>query len=331
MSASSAPYSSEPHHLVARLRFRHLNLLTEVQARGSLRAAAQSLNLTQPALSKALAEIEAAFGFPLFLRTPRGLKPTAQGAVVLRGATLLLAELGHVHAEALAADRLAAKIRIGAPPFVAQTYLPEVIQRLVRHDAPLRVQLQEDRVPALIQSLQRGELDALITTFPLQMLESERGALQSIKLFEVQFAAIAARGHPLLRARRADWIRLAREPWVMPVEGSMGRRLIEDCFRHSGVPVPPPVIEATSPTTSLQLVAAGLGLGIVPDVALLSHGPVPAGAVGQIRVAPEPPSSAVALIFRSGPMNPRIERLQQALGLPGLQDRGPPGAGMAPA
>lgn len=309
----SAP--TEALQLVAKLRFRHLNLLTEVQARGSLRAAAQSLSLTQPALSKALAEIEAAFGFPLFLRTPRGLKPTAQGAVVLRGATLLLAELAHVHAEARAADRLTAKIRIGAPPFVAQTYLPEVIQRLVRGDSPPRVQLQEDRVPALIQALQRGELDALITTFPLQLLESEAGAFQSLKLFEVQFAVIAARGHPLLRARRTDWVGLAREPWVMPVEGSMGRRLIEECFTHAGVPVPLPVIEATSPTTSIQLVAAGLGIGMVPDVALLRHGPVPAGAVGQVRVAPEPPSSAVALIFRSGPENPRVVLLQEALGV----------------
>ncbi|KAB0624174.1 LysR family transcriptional regulator [Castellaniella defragrans] len=306
---------SESDRLVARLRFRHLNLLTEVQARGSLRAAAESLNLTQPALSKALAEIESAFGFALFSRTTRGLTPTAQGAVVLRGATLLLTELAHLHSEARAADRCAIKIRIGAPPFVAQTYLPDVIQRLVRQDAPLRVHLLEERVPALIGALQRGELDALITTFPLQLLESDAGAFQYVKLFEVPFAVVAARAHPLLRARRVDWIDLVREPWVMPVEGSMGRKLIEECFTHAGVPVPVPIIEATSPTTSIQLVAAGLGIGIVPDVALLRHGIVPAGTVRQIRVAPAPPASAVALIFRSGPVNPRVVLLQAALGL----------------
>jgi len=262
-----------------------------------------------------LAEIESAFGFAVFSRTTRGLKPTAQGAVVLRGARLLLAELAYLHAEALTADRLAAKIRIGAPPFVAQTYLPEVIQRLVRQKEPLRVQLQEERVPALIQALQRGELDALITTFPLQMLDSDAGAFQYVKLFEVQFAVVAARDHPLLSARRVDWVRLSQERWVMPAEGSMGRKLIEECFTHSGVPMPLPVIEATSPTTSIQLVAAGLGIGIVPDVALLRHGTVPVGSVRQIQVAPEPHSSAVALIHRSGPVNPRVVLLQKALGL----------------
>jgi len=302
-----------PDHLVAKLRFRHLRLLTEVQARGSLRAAAQALNLTQPALSKALTEIESAFGFALFSRTARGLTATVQGEVVLRGATLLLQELDHLRAEAATAQRFTANIRIGAPPFVAQGYLPGVIARLVNSHGPVRVKLVEERVPVLIRALQAGELDALITTFPMQMLDADAGAFEYVKLFEVQFAVVAATGHPLARARRVDWARLSQEPWVMPAEGSMGRKLIEEYFTHAGVPVPLPVVESTSPTTSVQLVAAGLGLGIVPDVALLHHGTLLADAVRQIRVAPAPPSSTVALIFRQGPSNPRVELLKEAL------------------
>ncbi|GAA4335429.1 LysR family transcriptional regulator [Pigmentiphaga soli] len=307
--------STEPDHLVAKLRFRHLRLLKEVQATGSLRAASQALNLTQPAVSKALTEIESAFGFALFSRTARGLTTTAQGEVVLRGATSLLEELAHLRAEAATAARFAAKIRIGAPPFVAQTYLRDVIARLAKSELPVRVQLTEERVPALIQALQRGELDALITTFPLRMLESDAGLFEYVNLFEVQFAVVASTEHPLVRARRVDWARLAQEAWVMPVEGSMGRKLIEDCFTHAGVPVPTPVIESTSPTTGVQFVAAGLGIGIVPDVALLQRSALRAGSVRQVRVAPEPPSSVVALIFRKGPPNPRVALLKEALGL----------------
>jgi len=305
----------EPDHLVARLRFRHLRLLTELQARGSLRAAAQALSLTQPALSKALTEIEGAFGFALFARGARGATPTAQGQVVLRGAALLLQELTHLRAEAAAADHYGAHIRIGAPPFVAQVYLPEVVARLVQGAAPVRVQLLEERVPALIAALRRGDLDALVTTFPQQMLAQDGGALQAIKLFEVQFAVIAPAGHALARARRTDWARLSRQRWVMPGEDSMGRKLIEQCFTQAGVPAPLPVIESTSPTTSIQFVAAGLGIGIVPDVALLHHGASRDGAVKPVRVAPAPPASAVALIFREGPRNPRIALLKEALGL----------------
>jgi LysR family transcriptional regulator of abg operon len=288
-------------------------MLQVVQATGSLRAASQALNLTQPALSKALTEIESAFGFVLFLRTARGLTPTAQGEAVLRGATLLLEELGHLRADALTADRFAAKIRIGAPPFVAQMYLGGVVKKLVNHATPMRVQLMEERVPALIRALQQGEIDALISTFPLQRLESGAGAFQYIKLFETQFAVIACAKHPLVRARHVDWARLARERWVMPAEGSMGRKLIEDCFTHAGLPAPLPVVESTSPTTSVQFVAADLGIGIVPDIALIRRSVPPGDSVKQIRVQPEPPSSVVALIFREGASNPRVAQLRDAL------------------
>ncbi|WLW59671.1 LysR family transcriptional regulator [Achromobacter aegrifaciens] len=304
----------EPDHLVSKLRFRHLRMLQVVQGTGSLRAASQALNLTQPALSKALTEVESAFGFALFLRTARGLKPTAQGEVVLRGAALLLEELGHLRTDAQTADRYAAKIRIGAPPFLAQTYLRGVVEKLVNHARPMRVQLLEERVPALLHALELGEIDALISTFPLQMLESGAAAFQYVKLFEVQFAVIAAASHPLVRARRVDWTRLARERWIMPAEGSMGRKLIEDCFIHAGLPAPLPVVESTSPTTGVQFVASGLGIGIVPDMALIRHDVALAGAVRQIRVLPEPPSSVVALITRKGPANPRIALLREALG-----------------
>ncbi|MEN4922817.1 LysR family transcriptional regulator [Achromobacter spanius] len=298
---------------MAKLRFRHLRMLQTLQATGSLRAASQALNLTQPAMSKALAEIESAFGFALFLRTARGLTPTVQGEVVLRGAAMLLQELSHLRTDALTADRYAAKIRIGAPPFVAQTYLCGVVEKLVNHEAALRVQLLEDRVPALLHALQHGEIDALITTFPLQMLESSAGALECIKLFEVQFAVVAPAKHPLVRSRSVDWNRLSQERWVMPAEGSMGRKLLEDCFTHAGIPAPLPVVESTNPTTGIQFVAAGLGIGIVPDMTLLRRSPVLAGSVKQIRVQPAPPSSVVALIFRAGAPHPRVALLQDAL------------------
>jgi len=79
--------------------------------------------------------------------------------------------------------------------------------------------------------------------------------------------------------------------------------------------MPVPVIESTSPTTSVQFVGAGLGIGIVPDVALLHHSALRAGTVKQIRVTPEPPASVVALIVRKGPGNSRVALLKKALEL----------------
>src|SRR3546814_5561121 len=71
--------------------------------------------------------------------------------------------------------------------------LPGVIARLVNSHGPVRVKLVEERVPVLIRALQAGELDALITTFPMQMLDADAGALEYVKLFEIGSASCRER------------------------------------------------------------------------------------------------------------------------------------------
>ena len=306
--------SRETERLVSRLRFRHLRLITELERGGSLRAAAQSLNLTQPALSKALAEIEGAFGFTLFTRNARGLTPTAQGRVALRGSALLLEELAHLQREAAAGDTAIATVRIGAPPFVAQGYLPEVLKRLVESNPRVRVELLEERVPILMEALMQGEVDALLTSYPMHMPTDEGVRLSYEKLFEVDFSIIAPRDHPLTRSRKVSWQRLAEESWLMPARSSMARRMIEDCFIRDGVVPPVPVIESTSPVTNVQLVAAGAGLSIVPETRALRDAQN-LGLVKRVRVSPPIPSGPVALIYRAAVANPRVAYFRAALAL----------------
>src|SRR2546428_14098106 len=71
--------------LIARLRFRHLELIRSLGATGSLHKTARALNLSQPAISKALAEIESSFGFHLFARSPAGVAVTSPGPAGLEG------------------------------------------------------------------------------------------------------------------------------------------------------------------------------------------------------------------------------------------------------
>ena len=303
--------SRQTAQLVSRLRFRHLQLMTELKRGGSLRAAAQVLNLTQPALSKALGEIESAFGFALFTRTARGVTPTASGEVAIRGAALLLQELAHVREEAAAGGSTAAIVRIGAPPFVAQGYLPPVLLRLCRRDPPVRVHLLEERVPVLMQALVAGEVDALVTSYPAQMPQAGAVALVYEKLFDAEFHIIAPPGHPLARARQVDWQRLALEPWVMPAQASMVRRVIEECFMRAGAVAPVPVVESTSPVTNVQLVAAGLGLSATP--AATARHAISLGQVKRVRAVPPIAPGPVALIYRAGVENPRVMLLREAL------------------
>lgn len=294
--------------LAARLRFRHLQLLLALRQGGSLRAAAQAMNLTQPALSKALGEIESAFGVALFERNARGITPTARGEVALHGAALLLAELGHVQQEVAAATP-AVSLRVGAPPFVAQGYLPPVLARLARDR--IRVSLLEERVPALLQALAAGEVDALVTSYPAQMPEDLGARLEYEKLFDADFQVIAAPSHPLARQRKVGWPALATADWVVPPRSSMTRRVLEECFLRAGVALPAPLLESTSPVTNVELVADGIGVGVVPAAALRTA--VAGGRVVRLPVHPALPPAPVALIWRAGPPNQRLEALRAAL------------------
>ncbi|GAA4347390.1 LysR family transcriptional regulator [Variovorax defluvii] len=310
-AAADVAAGADLRRLVARLRFRHLQLLVAVERGGSLRAAAGVLHLTQPALSKALGEVEAAFGFALFTRSARGLAPTPRGELVVRGAALLLAELAHL-GEEVAAEPSVTVLRVGAPPFVAQGYLPQVFERLVAASAGVRVQLMEERVPLLVQALLQGRLDALVTSYPTEMPEAAGQPLLYEKLFDADFTVIAPAAHPLARLRQVGWERLAAERWIMPAPSSMVRRMMEDVFRRAGLIAPVPVIESTSPVTNLRLVAAGLGLSAVPG-ATLRAGDAERAQVRRVRVHPEISPNPVALIYRAAPPNPRLALLREAL------------------
>lgn len=302
--------SDPARRLASRLRFRHLQLLLALEEGGSLRAAAQALNFTQPALSKALAEIEGAFGLPLFTRTARGLTPTPQGAAAVRGARLLLHELEHVREEATAAARAAAVVRIGAPPFVAHGHLPAVIARLAASTPRVHVELLEERVPLLMDALAEGRVDALVTSYPPPAPGGSAGALRYEKLFDTDYAVIAPPSHPLAGVRRVDWPTLARHDWILPGRSSMVRRMVEDTFMRGGAMPPLPVVESTSPVTNVQLVAAGIGLGVVPLATLLHAGQ---GLVVRIPATPAIGAGPVGLIWRAGPDNPRLSLVREAL------------------
>lgn len=302
--------SEQARRLASRLRFRHLQLLLALEKGGSLRAAAQALNFSQPALSKALAEVEAAFGLPLFTRTARGLTPTPQGRAALRGALLLLQELEHVQDEARAAGSAAAVVRIGAPPFVAHGHLPAVIARLAAATPRVHVELLEERVPLLVQALSEGRVDALVTSYPPPSPDGSRGGLRYEKLFDTDYAVIAPPRHALAGVRRVDWPSLAAHDWILPPRTSMVRRLVDDTFVRSGAVPPLPVVESTSPVTNVQLVAAGIGLAVVPLATLRHAGH---GLVVRVPAAPAIGPGPVGLVVRAGPENPRVDLVRQAL------------------
>lgn len=307
---------THPDHLLSRLRFRHLQLVTEIDRTGSLNKASAALSLTQPALSKALKDLEDLLGFSLFTRSARGLEKTEQGSVIIQGAKLLIQELRHVKQEADAAGpngRISAILRLGAPAYLAISLLPKIISELMKNKPSLMVSLHEENVPSLFAALLSGELDALITVYNPEILEISKGnELRFEKLAEESYAVIAPAGHRLARAKSIAWESLISEPWVMTRKPSLARVFLEQSFLRAGAIPPLPVCETNSPVTSACLVAAGVGLSCVPGSSVLEAERT--GSVKQIKVQPPPPAAALGLVYRvPAASHPRIRLLREAI------------------
>jgi DNA-binding transcriptional LysR family regulator len=293
---------------ITRLRFSHLELVRLLERTGSLRAAAAALHQTQSALSKQLKEIESLLGCALFERTRRGLRARPEGLVVVRGAGVLVAELGHLREELLLRDRAGALLRVGAPPFVAISLLPAVFARLLARDPPVHARLTEERVPRLYEALLAGELDALVTSTLADPPQGQK--LRHEKLHDGEIVVIARPAHPLARRRAVSWQALAQERWVLPGRDSFVRRLADEMFLRAGLDAPQPAVESTNPLTNVRLVAAGLGLGIVP--APVARDGERQGLVRRLHLSPAIATVPVALVTR-GEANPRAAMLREAL------------------
>lgn len=302
--------------LSARLKFRHLRLLDELERCGSLGRAAVQLHLTQPALSKMLKEVEDAFGLPLFERTPRGLTPTPRGATIVEGARVLLAELGQLGELARATPHEPAPVlRLGAPAAVAAGgMLPAVLAQLAAQAPRLSVQLREAPVPLLFEGLIAGELDALLTSYNQAAFAARRATpLVYEPCGQHEYVVIAPPGHPLARRRkRPGWADLAGERWIMPGPALLSRQAVESQFLRAGAPVPRPVIESDSPATNVQLVAAGLGIAAVPRGMAEAERQV--GRVLRLALHMAPTTVPSALVYRAAASgHPQVAELRRAV------------------
>jgi DNA-binding transcriptional LysR family regulator len=306
--------NDELDKLVSRLRFRHLRLLVELHRCGTLGRAAATLHLSQPALSKALKEVEDAFGFPLFRRGARGLTPTIRGEVIVQGAETLLAALGHLSEAAQASnDEPVAVVHLGAPPAVAAgTALPAVLALLQARSERVVFRLREQPVPQLFEALLKGELDALLTSFNQAAFAAKRATRLVYKRFaEHDYVVIAPPRDPLARKRHVGWDALADSPWIMPESELLSRQALESQFLRAGVTVPLPRIVSNNPATNIQLVAAGTGLAAVPRSMAVAEQRL--GRIAVLHVEMTFSRVPVALVYRAASEDDPVIKLLDAV------------------
>lgn len=237
-----APYT---HWFIrARLKTRQLLLLVAMEEEGNIHRAAQVLNMTQPAASKLLKDLEDALGAPLFERLPRGMRPTWYGETMIRHARMALASLSQAHdeIEALKAGRFG-QVSVGAITAPGMTLLPAATALVKQAHPNLRVALQIETSDVLMERLQQGKLDMVIG----RLFEThDKSALRYQPLVEEPVAAVTRPGHALLSVAKLGLRDLVGAGWIVPPSGSVLRHRFELMFQEDGLEPPVNLIETTA-------------------------------------------------------------------------------------
>jgi len=246
---------------VSQLRFRSLHLLRLIDECGSVRKAAESMHVTQPAASAMLREVEQALGIELFVRSHSGMAATPALKALLRRARVIAHELDAIAQDAAAQQQRSREIlRLGVLPRSMQNIMPAVLADLVGQHPGLELVLTESTSDVLLHGLARGEFDAVVgryTRDAANLPDGGRGfRLQT--LYEEGMCVVSGRTHPLAGRKRLGLADTLQYDWVLPPQGSVTRNLLIDEFLHIGLPPPVPLIQSANFLSNLALAEQGL-------------------------------------------------------------------------
>jgi LysR family transcriptional regulator, regulator for metE and metH len=194
------------------LTLRDLELVAAVHQAGSTVGAARLLHLGQPAVSRALAQIESKLGIPLFVRTTRGLTPTASGRAIAAGAGPILTQVLDLEATARA-EPAPTLLRVAATCPTIYRWLPSAASKLRAGRSPIEIDLCPEPVSAAEPALRDGTADFVLTTQPIV----ERGfSIAAVTTDET--VLVLAERHPLAYATRITPTQIRRHPLVIPTQ-----------------------------------------------------------------------------------------------------------------
>ena len=251
----------------ARLKTRQLLLLVAMEEEGNIHGAARELNMTQPAASKLLKDLEDMLEVKLFDRLPRGVRPTWYGETMIRHARMALASLSQAHEEidALKAGRFGS-VSIGTITAPAITLLPEAVSRVKAAHPSLRVGLQIETSDVLIDRLAQGKLDMVVGRL---FARHDKSDLRYEALVEEPIAAVVRPGHSLMEHTSLKLADLSAHGWIVPSPGSVLRHRFELMFQEEGLPAPNDLIETTALLFMTKMLEQSDLIGVVAsDVAL---------------------------------------------------------------
>jgi DNA-binding transcriptional LysR family regulator len=243
--------SWKPWFLRARLKTRHLLLISAIGQEGNINRAAEMLNMSQPAASRLLRDLEQIVGADLFDRLPRGVRPNWYGETMIRHARNALTSLSEAAEEidALKAGRTG-QVNVGTITGPAISLVPRAVARVARDYPLVKIQLQVDTSDRLLESLKEGHIDIMVGRL-LDRCDNSDFTFQC--LADEPVCAMVRRGHPLMSRTSLDCTDVAQHPWIVPPVGTILRHRFNQMFREAGLDMPNHLIETVSPMVMTKL------------------------------------------------------------------------------
>jgi len=283
-------------------QFRYFDALSRS---GHFGRAAEACAISQPALSMQIKEMEETLGTELFERGARQARLTSFGEEFAKRVRDILRSVDELGDLARAAqDRLVGRLRIGVIPTVAPYLLPAIISNLTEAHTGLDIQLRETLTAKLIRELTEGRLDTAIVALPVS-----EPALTEVRLFTEDFVLVRPsedEGKPVPDRRKLREMRL-----LLLEEGH--------CFRDQalsfckiGSARPREILDGSSLSTLVQMVSAGIGVTLIPEMAVAVE--TRSAAVSIARFKPPRPSRTIGMIWRrSSPLAGQLDRIAEVV------------------
>src|SRR5262245_25460237 len=245
-----------------RLKLRDLHVLMAVAQCGGMGKAATQLAVSQPAISKAIADIEYALGVRLLDRTAQGVEPTLYGRALLKWAVAAFDDLrqGVKEIEFLA-DPTAGEVRIGSTEPMTAGLVPAVIDRLSRRFPQLEFNVTQAPTPALqYRDLRERSVDLILGRMVMPIADED---LSVEILFDDTLHVVAGAKSDWARRRRVEPAELVNQPWCLPSFDGFVGSLIAEAFRVGGLHVPKHTVTSHSIQLFNALLATGRFLAVL--------------------------------------------------------------------
>jgi DNA-binding transcriptional LysR family regulator len=247
-------------------RLDQLHALVQVIECGTFSAAAQQLQLSQPAVSLQVRQLEKRLAVRLVERVGKRATPTAAGTELLEHARRIAASVSAaLEAMAAHAGDTLGRVRIGTGATACIYLLPAMLRDLRRRMPSLEITVTTGNTGDVLKALEANALDIGLVTLP-----APGRMFEVIPVLDDGFVAIAARGDDRLPAI-VTAAALAKLPLVLYETGGNTRRIIDDWFARAGTRLAP-VMDLGSVEAIKELVAAGLGYAIVPGISVRPRG-----------------------------------------------------------